>query len=243
MNKKIQLTALENASLLRKFTILFILMSILPVGILYYFYIEIRDQGTLRISESNFSLTLALVIIGICIGYWVMRIALKRIIQITEENTKALRDVLGFEKTQEMTSNENEIAILARSFNEITTRLEDNVRQLELAKKTLYSVMTKVGRGLSSMENIDSFLDLIVETVAEALQARIGVLLLCDEAREELYVKAVYGVDLPAPRRSGFGWMRGPWVLWFEKKNLSCFPGPSMMDFPLKKKAKFLIPR
>ncbi len=200
MTPKVKVTAFQNASLLRKFTILFILMSFLPLGVLYYFYWQIRDQGNVNITESNFSLTLALLIIGVCIGYGVMRLVIKQIIEITEQNKKVIENVLGEEQIKDL-ENKNEIAVLARSFHEITSRLEDNVRKLELAKRTLHSVLAKVGSGLSSMQNIDSFLELIVETVSEALNAKIGVLFLLNEEGNALNIKAAYGVDLGSSQR------------------------------------------
>ncbi len=193
--KKLQLTALENASLLRKFTILFVLMSLLPISVLYYFYLQIREFGYLQISEDNFRLTLGLVVLGVLIGFWVMRLALLQIVRITKENTKALEKILGHTRIKELASNnENEIAILSQAFNEITASLEENVRKLELAKRTLHSVLSRVGEGISSMENIDNFLDLIVETLTEALSAKVGSLLLENE-KGDLYVKSVYGVN------------------------------------------------
>ncbi len=193
--KKLHLAALENASLLRKFTILFILMSILPIGVLEYFYFQLIDAGEIRITPENYRITLTLVVFGVIVGYWVMRLALKKIIQITEQNTRALETVLGSTRVKELSQTENEVEVLSQAFNEITSRLEDNVRKLEKAKKTLHSVLSKVGRGISSMQNIDSFLELIVETVSDALDTHVGTLFLIKEDSRELYVKTVYGSD------------------------------------------------
>jgi putative nucleotidyltransferase with HDIG domain len=93
--------------------------------------------------------------------------------------------------------------------------LEENVRKLESAKKTLHSVLRKVSRGISSMDNIDSFLELIMETVAEAFSAKIGVLLLKDEKKEELRVKIIHGGSQPIKNKfkaipisdDNFGWV------------------------------------
>ena len=38
---------IEDASILRKFTVLFVLMSIVPVAVLFYFYIQIKEYGNL----------------------------------------------------------------------------------------------------------------------------------------------------------------------------------------------------
>ncbi len=190
----LKVTSLQNSSVLRKFDVLFVLMSILPMGVLYYIYWQIKEKGSLDLTESNLSVTLIFIVTGICIAFFIMRTQFKNLISITQMNRDTLKDVLGPDKLKELTQNDDEIAILARSFNEITMRLEENVRNLESAKKTLHSVLARVGRGLSSIQNIDSFLDLIVETVAEALSAKVGVLMLVDENSKDLFIKSVYGV-------------------------------------------------
>ncbi|HOY09461.1 MAG TPA: HD domain-containing protein [Candidatus Omnitrophota bacterium] len=194
MSYKIKLTSFENASLLRKLSILYFLMSIIPIAFLYFLYLQLVDYGRIIINEERFSSIFFLVVIGVAVGYVVMRSIIMSIIDITRENRDALKELLGPEKIKALSEDSsNEIAILAKSFNEITNRLEENIRNLELAKRTLHSVLAKVGEGISSMDNIDSFLSLILETVTEALSGRKGVLLLRDEKREDLYVKSVYG--------------------------------------------------
>ncbi|MDP2654381.1 MAG: HD domain-containing protein [Candidatus Omnitrophota bacterium] len=192
---KIQLTSFENASVLRKFTILYFVMSILPVSVLYYLYWQVKDYGQVSLSEENFFWTLLLVVVGVAIGYFATRSIIKGIIDLTNTNRTTLEEILGPDKMHDMESgNTNEIAILAKSFNEITSRLEENIRNLELAKKTLHSVLSRVGEGISSMENIDNFLNLIVETVTEALQGKVGILMVQEERSTDYRVKAVYGV-------------------------------------------------
>lgn len=190
------MSSFENVSILRKFTIYYILMSILPVGVLYYFFIQVQHTGHVAISEDQFSLIMFWLIAGVLMGYLAMRFILKGLIDVTRANKETLQMVLGPDKIKELIGAENdEIAILARTFSEITSRLEENVRNLETTKKTLHAVLSKVGQGLSSMQNIDSFLDLIIETVTEALAAKRGVLMLLDEDKQFLNVKSVYGVE------------------------------------------------
>lgn len=185
--------SIEDASILRKFTVLFLLMSIIPLCILYYFYVQLSSVGSIEINAQDFNLTLTLVVLGVIVGYFTMRSVLKKIIDLTNANRKALESVLSPEKLKELGDDKNEISVLAKSFSVITERLEENVRSLELAKKTLHAVMNKVGQGISSMQNIDSFLELILETITEGLSGRIGVLMILNEARDTLVTKTVYG--------------------------------------------------
>jgi len=185
--------ALEKASVIRKFTILFLLMSILPLCVLYYFYVEIQTHGSLQIDLMQLNLTLTFVVLGVLLGYFSMRSVLQQLVDLTNANKKALESVLGPEKIRDLSKEENEIVVLAQSFTAITDKLEENVKSLEIAKKTLQSIMNKVGKGISNMENIDTFLELILETVTEAMSGKVGVLLLKDASRHSLWVKTVYG--------------------------------------------------
>ena len=197
MLSKFKLTSFENASLLRKLSILYFLMSVIPVAVLYYLYLQIKDYGRIVLTEDTFGTTLFFVVIGVAVGYFAMRSIIIRIVDITRENRQTLENIIGRGKAKFFSAGDmNEIAVLTKSFNEITTRLEENVRNLELAKKTLHSVLSRVGEGIASMDNIDSFLNLIVETVTGALQTQAGVLLLVDERTGHLLVKAICGKEL-----------------------------------------------
>jgi len=193
--------SIEHASILRKFTELFFLVSIVPLVILAYFYIQIAYGKGFQIGEKDFFWILSFVVIGIAVGYIAMRSVLKKLIDVTDESKKALETVLPASDMEEIKGETNEIAVLAQTFSAVTKRLEENVRSLELTKKTLHSVMSKIGHGISNMQNIDSFLELILETVTEALNGRIGVLMLLDKDGNNLSVKVIYGADYPKDKQ------------------------------------------
>ncbi len=193
---KIVLSKFENSSILKKFTIYYILMSILPVGVLYFFYMQVSRGGRIEISDEQFTSIMFWVMAGVILGYVAMRIVLKGLIDVTKANKETLQQMLGPDRIKELVGADNdEIAVLARTFSEITGRLEENIKNLETTKKTLHAVLSKVGHGLSSMQNIDTFLDLIIETVTEALNGKIGVLMLLDEDKKHLVIKSVFGAD------------------------------------------------
>src|SRR5262249_16761181 len=107
----------------------------------------------------------------------------------------ALEGLLNPDTIKELNQGENEIVVLSRSFSAVTKRLEENVRSLELAKKTLHMVMSKVGHGISNMQNIDTFLELILETLAHALNAKTTAILLFNDKKTELIINTVYGTE------------------------------------------------
>ncbi len=120
---------------------------------------------------------------------------LVKVIDISKQNSKALENLLSPETIKELNQGENEIVVLSRSFSAVTQRLEENVRSLEMAKKTLHTVMSKVGHGISNMENIDTFLELILETLTNALNGKVGTLMLLNDKKTELIINTVYGTS------------------------------------------------
>jgi len=196
--------SIEDASIIRKFTILFLLMSVIPTSLLYYFYTQIKDTGTVQITEAELNVTLTIVVVGVIVGYWSMRSVLQRLVNLTISNQRALEKVLSPTKIKELSTEKNEIAVLAQSFTAITERLEENVKSLELAKRTLHSVMTKVGQGISNMQNINTFLELILETLTNALSGKTAVLMTMDSERKNLKIRTVYGADVAEYERINY---------------------------------------
>ena len=220
-------------------------MAIVPMGLLMYLYWELTNHGVISISVDELNTVLLYAIIGILAGYVAMRILLKNLIDVSKMSANKLRDVLGAEKIQEfLKGDENEIAILTRTFHEITTRLEENVSNLEQTKKTLQSVLTRVGQGISNIRNIDTFLDLIVETLTEALGGHKGFLLLFDKEKNVLTVKTVFGVSLKAFDKKIFALPTSPFAPAIYTRNVLIIPkiqflsdetrdSAAVLDFPL----------
>ncbi len=193
IKKLVFIASFEDASILRKFTILFIITSIIPITLLYYFYFETTHHGHVGIPPINFIYAMVLMVLGVFIGFITIRSLLVKVIDISKQNSKALEKVLSPQTIKELNQEKNEIVVLSRSFSAVTQQLEENVRSLERAKKTLHSVMSKVGHGISNMQNIDTFLELILETLTNALPAKVGTLLLLTNKKTELIVHTVYG--------------------------------------------------
>ena len=193
--------SIHDTSILRKFTILFLLMSVIPTVVLYYFYVQIQEYGRLQLTTNEFNVTLIFIVLGVIVGYASMREVLKQLVQVTEANRRVLESILTPEKIRKLSQEENEIAVLAQSFSAIMERLEENVRSLELARKTLHTVMAKIGQGISNMQNIDTFLGLILETITDGLGGKVGALLVLEEDKKTLTTSCVYGTTVEPHRQ------------------------------------------
>ncbi|MBI3991259.1 MAG: HD domain-containing protein [Candidatus Omnitrophica bacterium] len=186
-----KLTSIENASLIRKFTVLFIVMSLLPFLVITYIFIQYSSSGTITMGQNVLMTLLFFTGCGALAGFWGIRKSILQIQDVTRQTKEAL--VKNVPDLSEIEAEENEVTQLARAFNEVTKNLEDNIKHLEASKQTIQYVLSKIALGLSSPHTIDAFLELIVEITVKALDARTGVLMLLDEKNEELYVKASSG--------------------------------------------------
>ncbi len=186
-----KLTSIENSSLIRKFSVLFIVMSLLPFLAMAYLFTQYSSPGTIVIGQN---VLLALVFFtgfGALAGFWGMRKSIVKIQEVTRQTKEALaKNMPGLTKIE---GEENEVTQLARTFNEVTKNLEENIKRLEASKQTIQYVLSKIASGVSSSHTIDTFLELIVEITVKALEAKTGVLMLLDEKNDELYVKTASG--------------------------------------------------
>lgn len=192
------LTSIENASLLRKFTVLFLVMSLIPMIVLAYLYYQMQALGSIQLSADQLNVTLVFVFGGVIVGYIAMRNIIVELIRLTLANKKVLESVLSPEKIKELSYEKNELAILAHSFEAITSRLQESVHSLEIARKTINHVMSKVGQGISNLRNIDSFLELILETITNGLFGRVGIIFLLNPDGDAVLIKTIYGAEIEA---------------------------------------------
>lgn len=193
MGVKLKLSSIEKAPLIRKFTVLFIVMSLLPFLIIAYLYSQYISQREIVIDQNILLLLLFLSGLGALAGFWGIRKSLVKIQAITKQT----REALGKNITElgAIEGEESEITQLARSFGEVTKNLENNIKRLEASKRTIQYVLSKVALGISSLQTIDTFLELIVEITVNALEAKTGVLMLLDEKNQELYVRSASGFE------------------------------------------------
>ena len=141
MTPKPKMVSFEKSSLFVQFNILFILISIVPLSILYYLYFQLQNNEGLQITTENLSFTLIYLVFGIGVGYFLMRLAVTRVLNLAKANQEVLQGILGVEKVADLKSDSNEVTILTRTFQEIITKLEDNIKRLELTKGTLQNVL------------------------------------------------------------------------------------------------------
>jgi hypothetical protein len=186
---KASLKPLEETSVIRKFSLLFLLVSVLPLTLLYFFYYQLTTNKPIL----GLKPALLLTALGIGVGFWAMRKILLEFIRIIKINRFALTQILGEEVVTDNDEN-NEIVLLARVFNEVCLHLRKDADHQKKIKQTLSTILTKVGKEVSSPQSLKSFLNLTLETVTDALLANEGFIFLVNERSSELYAECSCGI-------------------------------------------------
>jgi len=90
--KSFQPVTFERASIIRKFTVHFLIMSLIPTCILFYYYTEVQNRGSLQFSVMELNLTLTFVILGVLLGFFSMRAILMQLVDLSNANRKIVED-------------------------------------------------------------------------------------------------------------------------------------------------------
>ncbi|MFC1585362.1 HD domain-containing phosphohydrolase [Fibrobacterota bacterium] len=179
--------SVKTGSLLTRFSVLYVGFSLVPFLLLFFIYVQYNDDGT-QILFPRGQLHLIIILVGIAslLGFFGLRAILVRIVRLSETMRQSLIGKMDKDLVWELMKGEKEgeLANLAKSFGEIFSRLEGNIKELEETKKTLYEVLSTVSKALSSMENFDLLVHLVLQTAIEALGAKNGAIFSLEDQGE-----------------------------------------------------------
>lgn len=215
---KFRLKSIEDASVIRKFSVLFSLMSFFPFVILATLFFYFKIKGKIDLNLNLLFWSISLVGVFALIGFFGMRQSLINLVNVS----KTAKDVLNgniTKRTDVKKAGDNEVARIARAFNEVIQQLEVNIEELKKSKSALQTILGKVASGVSSTENINTFLDLILETTVNALDAKAGLLLTLDEEKNDLVVRNASGGSASLYSRGQRIPMESELVGWVVKQN------------------------
>ncbi|MFH0738344.1 MAG: HD domain-containing phosphohydrolase, partial [Candidatus Omnitrophota bacterium] len=172
---------------------LFTLMTLLPFLLLAGAFLFFVQSGRVAINLDLLFWSVIIVGLFAFIGFLSMRKTFMNLMTVSKD----AKDILAGDLTKRINikgSGSNEVTELAKTFNGVVQQLESNIKQLEKSRSMLQGVLLRVASGVSSAENIDAFLDLILETTVDALDGKRGLLLLIDEEKKELIIKSSFGL-------------------------------------------------
>ncbi len=203
---------------------LFTLMSFLPFTILSVLFFTFVSVGSIKIDSNLFFWAVFLTGVFAIIGFFSMRQTFMNLAHLSQNAKSILQGDLS-KGIMIKTEGDNEVAQLARVFNEVVQKLENNIKELEKSKKMIQEVLVKVASGASSSEDMGDFLDLILAVTVKALDGGVGLLFILEPEKNELIVKSVYGTSAPYA------------------KNARITLGEEVAGWVIKQKKPLLIPR
>ena len=137
-------------SLRRKFVIFYIGFALIPFGLMFYLYTQYgRGSHTIGVSQLNLGVLILMVGVASVVGFVTMRDTLVKIMRLAESVRDSVRGGGGKELIHEFSTEEGEVAEIAKSFSVIIGQLESNIDELEATKEKLHDVLSKVGKALS----------------------------------------------------------------------------------------------
>ncbi|OHE18285.1 MAG: hypothetical protein A2X96_12555 [Syntrophobacterales bacterium GWC2_56_13] len=175
--------------------------ALLPLLFIFYLFTLYNDQNAIiEFSRDRFSLFALLVGVTALVGYLSLRAALARFITFSETVKKSVLEKIDSKVMLKLVDEEGEIGELAKSFAQIINRLDDNIQELEETKTTLQELTKKVSSVLSSAENFDSLVHLVLETAVDALGVKQGALFSFDNDHYTLMSRVGIGDDVTDDR-------------------------------------------
>jgi len=191
-----KLKSIEDAPVEQKFSVLFVLMSFLPFIILSVLFFILVSIGSIKIDSNLFFWMVFLTGLFAIISFFSMRQTFRNLRRLSQNVKNILSDSLSKGITIKAVG-DNEVAQLARVFNEVVRKMDNNIKELERSKEMVQEVLLKVASGSSLTEDIDAFLDLILSVTVKALDGNIGLLLTLEKDNQELIIKSTCGVSAP----------------------------------------------
>jgi HD-GYP domain-containing protein (c-di-GMP phosphodiesterase class II)/HAMP domain-containing protein len=191
MNPKIKMDNLTGVSLYRKFSISFVLMSMVPIVLLLFIIHYFNVMPLLEQQIPLFNLTILFVVLLSLASFDLIR---RSMVSLSNFSKNATDIAAGNYDKRVEESREEELGQLAKSFNKITSELQDKINQLEESKRLLHNILNKVGSAVTSTKGIENLLELILQTLVTGTDAIAGAIFLTDMKTNDVSMKVNYGL-------------------------------------------------
>ena len=126
--KLFYIAPLGEVSVLRKFAILYLISSIIPMALLYFAYLKGSNIGII---------VMLLMGAGVLVGFFSIRSLLTKSFTISKENREALEPFLNPETVKELNEVENELVALSHTFSAVTKQFDKNITELKKKNEEL----------------------------------------------------------------------------------------------------------
>lgn len=187
--------SVKHEPILKQFYLYFLVASVVPFFVLIYVILQTAVFKHIELTDIQLKVLVFIAAVFSVLGFWGTRSFLSKIARLSNQLKEQTLDKIDRSTILELAKGEGEVAQLAKVFGEITANLEASVKELQETKKTLYQVLSKIGKAVGSAENFDLLIKFILETIVEALGAKRGAIFSFDEEKGILRPKALVGID------------------------------------------------
>ncbi len=193
--------SIQNERLGKHFLLAFVLMSLLPLLLLLFIvnYLVVPNNA---IAKTQVDMIIFFLCCASLVGFYMLR----RMIGSFVSAVKSIKTAANGDLAVKIVSDgSKEIDELSDSFKRIIKQMDDNIKELQRSKLLLQNVLSRVGEAVSSFQNIEKFLELIVFTAIDALGAKQGRLMLFVPGKEILTTKITFGNESFGPENVELG--------------------------------------
>lgn len=212
--------SVDGTDLQRKVGIAFFLMSLIPILLMLYMILFHLNPLTEQGYKIDLQLLVFLALCSSAIGYWIIR-GIASSISVMAKNAQDLLDGKILTGQIDVKDQSQEIRNLVKVFNGVNINLEQQVKKLEESRELIQDLLKNIGSVITSEEKVESFFDLIIESMIKALEAESGALILLAEEEKEKFFYHVAACGKEREKILALASQRSPSLMWMSQEKRS----------------------
>ncbi len=192
MDANAKIDGLAQTSLYRKFSIAFVFMSLVPIVLLLYIVNFLYLTPIIDKQLPFFKLTVLLVVLLSLASFDLIR---RSMVALSSFSSNAKQIASGNYSQKVKVNDRGEIGDLANSFNTLTDKLQNKIKELESSKRLLQNILNKIGSAVTSTRGIENLLELVLQTLANGIDAKSGAIFIFEEGKSGFMMKVSYNMS------------------------------------------------
>jgi len=189
---KMQVTGLAESDSYRKFAIAFVFMSLVPIVLLVFIIHHLNITEIAQEKMPYFRLTILLVVLLSLASFDLIR---RSLLSLKQLDGYAKEIAEGNYKKRLDDTQRDDMGRLARSFNKITSELENKIVELESSKRLLHNILEKVGTAVTSTRGITNLMELILQSMVQGAEATSGAIFLLDSDSSKMNMEVSFEME------------------------------------------------
>jgi HD-GYP domain-containing protein (c-di-GMP phosphodiesterase class II) len=195
-------------------------MSLVPILVMLYMILFHFKPTTDEGYTINLQLLAFLALCASIVGYWIIR-TIASSISAMAKNAQDLLDGKLLTGQIDVKDQSQQIRNLVKVFNGVNSNLEQQVKKLEESRELIQDLLKSMGSVITSEGKIESFFDLIIESMIKALEAESGALILLAEEDKEKFFYHIAACGKEREKILLLASQRSPSLMWMSQEKRS----------------------